>query len=336
MFSSRRRRQPSSSGYGASSSITKKIGSTTSNYNYATNNTATARRRSRLDTRPTYSPDTKTNSYMSNFRSSRTLSSASRTNLKSYKPLHKPSSSTKTSLFRNSTSREHRNTNTTTSRTSAMDSLTSRIGSMTMQRFSRATTPIDTKSIAASSGASSSKLCCDKCDGKHLTEHCPHYKKKRGKHPDEKKGKGKGLGDGSGGNFFTTKGRVVRQPGDGSCLFHSLAYGMRGTSASALRRSIAGFIGKNGAMMIADSPLSDWVKWESNSSCGSYARRMARGGWGGAIEMAACSRLKSINVHVYERSRGGFKRISCFNVSGASKTVHVLYGGRVHYDALVL
>ena len=353
MFSSRRRQATSSSGYGAlSSSITSKIGSTTSNHNYA--NTATARRRSRLDTRPTYSPDTKTNSYMSNFRSSRTLSSASRTNLKSsYKPLHKPSSSiaTKTSLFRNSTSREHRNTNTT-SRTSAMDSLTSRIGSMTMQRFSRATTPIDTTSIAASSASSAfssssasssssssaarGKLCCDKCDGKHLTEHCPHYKKKRGKHPDEKKGQGKGLGDGSGGNFFTNKGRVVRQPGDGSCLFHSLAYGMRGTSASALRRSIAGFIGKNGAMMIADSPLSDWVKWESNSSCGSYARRMARGGWGGAIEMAACSRLKSINVHVYERSRGGFKRISCFNVSGASKTVHVLYGGRVHYDALVL
>jgi len=90
--------------------------------------------------------------------------------------------------------------------------------------------------------------------------------------------------------------------------------------------------------MIADSPLSDWVKWESRSSCQSYAKRMARGGWGGAIEMAACSRLKNINVHVYERSRGGFQRISCFNVDGASArtTVHVLYGGRVHYDALIL
>ena len=47
-------------------------------------------------------------------------------------------------------------------------------------------------------------------------------------------------------------------------------------------------------------------------------------------------RLKNINVHVYERSRGGFQRISCFNVDGARTTVHVLYGGRVHYDALIL
>jgi len=180
-------------------------------------------------------------------------------------------------------------------------------------------------------------LCCDKCDGKHETDACPHYRKKRGKHPDEKKGKGKGLGDGSGGNYFTRNGKVIRQPGDGSCLFHSMAYGLRGTSARALRKNIAQWIGKNGSYVIADSPLSDWVKWESSSSVSSYARRMAGGsGWGGAIEMAACSRLKGVNVHVYERARGGFKRISCFNVNGATRTIHVLYGGRVHYDALVL
>ena len=36
------------------------------------------------------------------------------------------------------------------------------------------------------------------------------------------------------------------------------------------------------------------------------------------------------------RGGGGFKRISCFGVSGGgTKTVHVLYRGGVHYDALV-
>ena len=181
------------------------------------------------------------------------------------------------------------------------------------------------------------KLCCDKCDGSHATNDCIFFERERGTHPDEKKGKGKGLGDGSGGNYFTRNGKVIRQPGDGSCLFHSMAYGLRGTSARALRKNIAQWIGKNGSYVIADSPLSDWVKWESSSSVSSYARRMAGGnGWGGAIEMAACSRLKGVNVHVYERARGGFKRISCFNVNGATRTIHVLYGGRVHYDALVL
>ena len=33
----------------------------------------------------------------------------------------------------------------------------------------------------------SNELCCDKCDGKHETEECPHYKKKREGHIDAQK-----------------------------------------------------------------------------------------------------------------------------------------------------
>jgi hypothetical protein len=179
---------------------------------------------------------------------------------------------------------------------------------------------------------------CDACDGDHPTAQCPHYKgKKREKHRDAQRGKPPEIGSGSGGNFVLRNARIIRQPGDGSCLFHSLSYGMGGPGASALRREIASFIAKNPSIEIADSPLSDWIAWAGHGRVDRYARRMARGGWGGGIEMAACSRLKRINVHVYERSRGlrsGFKRISCFNAPGARKTVHILYGGRVHYDAL--
>ena len=139
-----------------------------------------------------------------------------------------------------------------------------------------------------------------------------------------------------GGNFVLKKAKVVRQPGDGSCLFHSLCYGLsNGTRASTLRREIANFIAKNPRLKIADSPLSDWIKWESNSSVKTYASRMSRGGWGGGIEMAAFSHLYKVNVHVYEKKGGmfsrssGFRRISCFNVNKNGKTVHILYGGRV-------
>jgi|EP01047_Picozoa_sp_COSAG01_P112218 hypothetical protein len=38
----------------------------------------------------------------------------------------------------------------------------------------------------------------------------------------------------------------------------------------------------------------------------------------------------------YEKKRGAFKRISCFDAPGARRTVHVLYAGRMHYDALVV
>jgi hypothetical protein len=83
--------------------------------------------------------------------------------------------------------------------------------------------------------------------------------------------------------------------------------------------------------------VSDWVKWDSNLSPARYAKKMARGSaWGGGIEMAACSQLHSVSVWVYERRGGGFERISCFDSAAAdAPTVHILYKGGVHYDALI-
>jgi len=46
--------------------------------------------------------------------------------------------------------------------------------------------------------------------------------------------------------------------------------------------------------------------------------------------------VNQVNVHVYERGPyGSYKRISCFDAPSARATVHVLYCGGVHYDALV-
>lgn len=93
----------------------------------------------------------------------------------------------------------------------------------------------------------------------------------------------------------------------------------------------------NPGLEIAETPLRDWVRWDSNCSVSSYASRMSHGGWGGGIEMAACSRMNKVNVHVYEADRrgGGYKRISCFDYPHARETIHVLYRGACHYDALV-
>jgi hypothetical protein len=88
-------------------------------------------------------------------------------------------------------------------------------------------------------------------------------------------------------------------------------------------------------MEICETPLRDWIKWDSGSSVQNYARRMAMGGWGGGIEMACASILKGVNINVYEKKAGGFDRISCFETKGANKTIRVLYQGGVHYDALI-
>jgi len=146
----------------------------------------------------------------------------------------------------------------------------------------------------------------------------------------------------SGGKFFLKNGRAVPQPGDGSCLFHSLCFGLFGgcsdrLRACKLRKELARFVQRHPHLKISGDTLEEWVRWDANSSVDSYTRRMSVGGWGGGIEMAACCLLKRVNVHVYERRRGGtFERISCFDCpQPTDRTIHVLYQGGVHYDALV-
>eukprot|EP00277_Geminigera_cryophila_P027561 CAMPEP_0179466020 /NCGR_PEP_ID=MMETSP0799-20121207/47450_1 /TAXON_ID=46947 /ORGANISM="Geminigera cryophila, Strain CCMP2564" /LENGTH=305 /DNA_ID=CAMNT_0021270613 /DNA_START=67 /DNA_END=980 /DNA_ORIENTATION=+ len=121
---------------------------------------------------------------------------------------------------------------------------------------------------------------CDKCDGPHLTDDALHTQKKRDAHPDAWKNFGRKtpleMGKG-GGNFKLRSAKVVRQPGDGNCLFHAMAYGIGGTNAGTLRREIASFIKANQDLEIADTPMKDWVKYDSGTSVSTYASRMAVG-----------------------------------------------------------
>jgi hypothetical protein len=145
----------------------------------------------------------------------------------------------------------------------------------------------------------------------------------------------------NGGNFVLRGAHVVRQPGDGSCLFHSMCYGLNAMgmreSATVLRRELAHFIQRNPKVEIAGDTLEEWVNWDSNTSVSTYASRMAAGrAWGGGIEIAACALLRKTNIHVYERQKGEIRRISCFDCPQPTKRlVHILYQGGTHYDALV-
>ena len=54
--------------------------------------------------------------------------------------------------------------------------------------------------------------------------------------------------------------------------------------------------------------------------------------------MACMSLLKNCNVHVYERSRLGYTRISAFDHPSSpenKRTIKVLYGGGIHYGECV-
>ena len=133
---------------------------------------------------------------------------------------------------------------------------------------------VSTGSPGDASAAAVTSATCDACDGKHPTDRCPHFKgKARDKHPDAKRASEKkflGGMPGAGPVEVLQHGaaRVVRQPGDGSCLFHSLSYGLRdGSSASSLRREVAAFIAANPSLVIADSPLKDWVGGQCACAC---------------------------------------------------------------------
>ena len=182
------------------------------------------------------------------------------------------------------------------------------------------------------------KLCCDKCDGRHATEACPHFKKDRDPHPDGQKNFYKALGgDSSLPGQRILSARVIRQPGDGNCLFHSMSYGLGDCNATLLRREICDFIRQHPNFKICDTSLQDWIKWDSRSTCSEYARKMSRGSWGGGIEMAVCSRIRKVNIHVYQKSSLSYTRISAFDFpENAQKrpTLRILYQGGVHYDAL--
>lgn len=205
--------------------------------------------------------------------------------------------------------------------------------------------------LDANDPPSAPKRVCDRCDGAHDTACCPFFAKDRDDHPDARKGT-KNLTMGSdGGNAYLAEARVAPQPGDGSCLFHSLSFGYQqlrdspcgAPAASALRGRLMDWLLQHEDTRIADTPVKDWVKWDSGVSVANYAKRMRLVGWGGGIEMAAFAHLYNVDVHVYERTppnaRYPYKRISRFEkktVGPANRSwINVLYRGGVHYDALV-
>jgi hypothetical protein len=182
----------------------------------------------------------------------------------------------------------------------------------------------------------SDRLVCDKCDGNHETSKCPHFRKDREKHISawENYGK-KGVVAGNQEVTYAERDcRCVPQPGDGSCLYHSLSYGLgEQLVASKLRKEIADFVAKNPGLKIADTALSDWVKYDSGASASDYASKMMYGSrWGGGIEIAACAQLYKVDIHVYQRTSKGYTRISTFPQTNPRKTLNLLYEGNCHYN----
>lgn len=193
---------------------------------------------------------------------------------------------------------------------------------------------------------------CDKCDEAHETARCPYFQGPRDKHADAWRsyagaqtsgGPQKALRQCIAPRWLSRHSvRVARMPGDGSCLFHSVAFGLNQIgfreAGHGIRQRVAKFIADRPDFEITGTPLSSWVDWDSRITVGSYASRLSGGGlWGGAIEMAACAQIFTVDIGVYEEDYygSGFRQICDFIADVKPRgVVLLLYSGRSHYDAL--
>eukprot|EP00931_Biecheleriopsis_adriatica_P065155 TRINITY_DN39788_c0_g1_i1.p1 TRINITY_DN39788_c0_g1~~TRINITY_DN39788_c0_g1_i1.p1 ORF type:complete len:318 (-),score=50.74 TRINITY_DN39788_c0_g1_i1:165-1118(-) len=136
------------------------------------------------------------------------------------------------------------------------------------------------------------------------------------------------------------EGTVVSQPEDGSCLFHSIAYGLRdGTSGDDLRKRVAEVIEDEPSLKIANTSVGEWVAMSAGKSTQAHARALYRGEvWGGGLELAVAAKIRRVNIHVYKQCPGGFRCITAFNEATAARTINVVYRTDPcrHYDALRL
>ena len=103
------------------------------------------------------------------------------------------------------------------------------------------------------------------------------------------------------------RGHLVKQPPDGSCLYHSLVHGAKRRfgwkqSATALRKELAAWVASRGVSMRWNGKsLQQWLQFEVARSISAieYGTLQAKGGWGGAIEIIGFVLQKHVNVWVW-------------------------------------
>ena len=141
---------------------------------------------------------------------------------------------------------------------------------------------------------------CDRCGGTHWPWACPHFSHEKDSHADAWLGYRMGSGTAASNAAAPAKEwevqEVEKMLGDGSCLFHALAYGRHGQTSEAMakqvRRKIVAAMLKNPQLEVAGASIEDWVRGDSGLSVAQYAGRLAGGAWGGTSSWLSTRRLK--------------------------------------------
>eukprot|EP00971_Amphidinium_carterae_P351087 6491904-Amphidinium_carterae.1 len=125
--------------------------------------------------------------------------------------------------------------------------------------------------------------------------------------------------DSNGARVPLAAARRVAQPGDGLCLFHSLAAGLAdGTTALSLQQEILEYIRSNKSLQVAGVPLKDWQILESTVHTATTAGvdDQPPGHWGGAVEIAAFAASRNVRVRVFQPLQTSVRGYECVATFG--------------------
>ena len=184
---------------------------------------------------------------------------------------------------------------------------------------------------------------CDRCGGAHHTSACPNYSQPRYTHKDAQRPtptERRALSHSTTYRLRLINARIIRQPGDGTCLYYTLRHGagLRITSHQ-LRQQLADFVSTNLDLHIHGSTYRQHIYWETNLDPQHYVRNIRQAGWGGAIELSAFSQHYHTTILVYEpappEAPYQFTRIAQYGSFNTTRLIRVLYSGRSHYDLLL-
>ena len=183
---------------------------------------------------------------------------------------------------------------------------------------------------------------CNRCDGDHASSQCPHFLADRDADEDAwlHYGNVPEASQADGNNIFLRDATVLRQPGDGHCLFHSLGAGLQDfgetISGESLRRDITQFLFTHADESYGGNTWTQWIHKDSQMSVGDYcALMLGTRHWGGNLEIAAFTVMHNINVHVFVESGNEFRRTSCVHCpTDTDRKLCVLYVSNAHYDLL--
>ena len=147
---------------------------------------------------------------------------------------------------------------------------------------------------------------------------------------------------------LVSSGRLIKQPGDGSCIYHSLHYGLvvlclASPGAATLRVLLAEWAAKQDGprgLRVSGKTLKTWLHWESGGteSLAQYAQRQAVSGWGGVVEIIGTAFTFQLTVEVWiPTGKAQYTRTAVFEPDGTSLGVVTLCRtDGVHYDYLEL